>query len=133
MTAQDSGRPLDGVRVLDFGQYVAGPMAATLLADAGAAVTRVEPPGGPWFTDPGNAYLLRGRAATHVLDLKSAERRSRALALVAEADVLIENFRPGVMARLGLDAATCQGTKPGMVYCSVPGFFDMVERGVLGR
>src|SRR3984957_19324216 len=102
MTAQDAGRPLDGVRVLDFGQYVAGPMAATLLADAGAAVTRIEPPGGPWFSDPGNAYLLRGRAATHVLDLKSAVGRSRALALVAEADVLIENFRPGAMARLGL-------------------------------
>lgn len=51
-----SGRPLEGVRVLDFGQYVAGPMAATLLADAGAEVTRIEPPGGPRFTDSGNAY-----------------------------------------------------------------------------
>ena len=133
MTAQDSGRPLDGVRVLDFGQYVAGPMAATLLAEAGAAVTRVEPPGGPWFTDPGNAYLLRGRAAAHVLDLKSAEGRSRALALVAEADVLIENFRPGVMARLGLDAATCQDLNPGLVYCSLPGFSELDERaGVAG-
>jgi crotonobetainyl-CoA:carnitine CoA-transferase CaiB-like acyl-CoA transferase len=127
-TGRDSGRPLDGVRVLDFGQYVAGPMAATLLADAGAAVTRVEPPGGPWFTDPGNAYLLRGRAATHVLDLKSAAGRSRALALVAEADVLIENFRPGVMARLGLDAATCQGLNRGLVYCSLPGFSELDER-----
>ena len=56
MTAQGSGQPLEGVRVLDFGQYVAGPMAATLLADAGAEVTRIEPPGGPRFTDPGNAY-----------------------------------------------------------------------------
>jgi crotonobetainyl-CoA:carnitine CoA-transferase CaiB-like acyl-CoA transferase len=131
MTAQDSGRPLDGVRVLDFGQYVAGPMAATLLADAGAAVTRVEPPGGPWFTDPGNAFLLRGRAATHVLDLKSAQGRSRALALAAEADVLIENFRPGVMARLGLDAATCQGLNRGLVYCSLPGFSELDERAGL--
>src|SRR6202789_834942 len=104
LTAQDSGRPLDGVRVLDFGQYVAGPMAATLLADAGAAVTRVEPPGGPWLADPGNAYLLRGRAATHVLDLKSVEGRSRALALVAEADVVIENFPPGGIVRLRLHA-----------------------------
>ena len=131
MTAQDSGRPLDGVRVLDFGQYVAGPMAATLLADAGAEVTRIEPPGGPRFTDPGNAYLLRGRAATHVLDLKSTEGRSRALALVAGADVLIENFRPGVMARLGLDAATCHDLNRGLVYCSLPGFSELDERAGL--
>jgi crotonobetainyl-CoA:carnitine CoA-transferase CaiB-like acyl-CoA transferase len=131
MTPQASARPLAGVRVLDFGQYVAGPMAATLLAEAGAEVTRVEPPGGPWFTDPGNAYLLRGRAATHVLDLKSPEGRSRALALVAEADVLIENFRPGVMARLGLDAATCLGLNRGLVYCSLPGFSELDERAAL--
>ena len=71
MTPEGSARPLEGVRVLDFGQYVAGPMAATLLADAGAEVTRIEPPDGPRFSDPGNAYLLRGRTATHVLDLKS--------------------------------------------------------------
>lgn len=57
MTAQASTRPLDGIRVLDFGQYVAGPMAATLLADAGAEVTRIDPPGGPRFTDPGNASI----------------------------------------------------------------------------
>ena len=133
MTAQDSGRPLDGVRVLDLGQYVAGPMAATLLADAGAEVTRIEPPGGPRFTDPGNAYLLRGRAATHVLDLKSPEGRSVALDLVAGTDVLIENFRPGVMARLGLDAATCLDLNRGLVYCSLPGFSELDERtGVAG-
>jgi crotonobetainyl-CoA:carnitine CoA-transferase CaiB-like acyl-CoA transferase len=125
---QASVRPLDGVRVLDLGQYVAGPMAATLLADAGAEVTRIEPPGGPRFTDPGNAYLLRGRAATHVLDLKSPEGQGQALALVAGSDVLIENFRPGVMARLGLDADTCLGVNRGLVYCSLPGFSELDER-----
>jgi len=128
MTPQASGRPLDGVRVLDFGQYVAGPMAATLLADAGAEVTRIESPGGPRFTDPGNAYLLRGRAATHVLDLKSAEGQAQALALAARSDVLIENFRPGVMGRLGLDAATCHDLNQGLVYCSLPGFSELDER-----
>jgi crotonobetainyl-CoA:carnitine CoA-transferase CaiB-like acyl-CoA transferase len=133
MTAQDSGRPLDGVRVLDFGQYVAGPMAATLLVDAGAEVTRIERPGGPQFADPGNAYLLRGRAATVVLDLKSPEGRAQALAQAARSDVLIENFRPGVMARLGLDAATCHDLNPGLVYCSLPGFSELDERaGVAG-
>ena len=130
MTARDSGRPLDGVRVLDFGQYVAGPMAATLLADAGAEVTRIEPPGGPRFTDPGNAYLLRGRAATHVLDLKS-RRAGRGARAGGQADVLIENFRPGVMARLGLDAATCQDLNRGLVYCSLPGFSELDERAGL--
>src|SRR5215471_15668152 len=119
VTPNGSVRPLDGVRVLDFGQYVAGPMAATLLADAGAEVTRVEPPNGPWFTDPGNAYLLRGRAATHVLDLKSTAGQSQALALAARCDVLIENFRPGVMARLGLGADACHDLNPGLVYCSL--------------
>jgi len=133
MTAQRSGRPLEGVRVLDFGQYIAGPMAATLLADAGAEVTRIEPPGGPWFTDPGNAYLLRGRAATHVLDLKSTAGQSQALALVAGSDVLIENFRPGVMARLGLGAQSCHDLNRGLVYCSLPGFSELDERaGVAG-
>jgi len=133
MTAQGSGRPLAGVRVLDFGQYVAGPMAATLLADAGAEVTRIEPPGGPRFTDPGNAYLLRGRTATHVLDLKSPEGQTRARALVAGSDVLIENFRPGVMARLGLDAATCHDLNRGLIYCSLPGFSELDERaGIAG-
>jgi crotonobetainyl-CoA:carnitine CoA-transferase CaiB-like acyl-CoA transferase len=131
MTAQDSGRPLDGVRVLDFGQYVAGPMASTLLADAGAEVTRIEPPGGPRFTDPGNAYLLRGRTATHVLDLKSAAGQSQALALVARSDVLIENFRPGVMARLGLGAEACHDLNRGLVYCSLPGFSELDERAAV--
>jgi crotonobetainyl-CoA:carnitine CoA-transferase CaiB-like acyl-CoA transferase len=131
VTPEASVRPLEGVRVLDLGQYVAGPMAATLLADAGAEVTRIEPPGGPRFTDPGNAYLLRGRAATHVLDLKSPEGRSLALDLVAGSDVLIENFRPGVMARLGLDAATCLDLNRGLVYCSLPGFSELDERAGL--
>ena len=131
MTGHGSGRPLEGVRVLDFGQYVAGPMAATLLADAGAEVTRIERPGGPRFADPGNAYLLRGRAATHVLDLKSTAGRRQALTLAADCDVLIENFRPGVMARLGLGAEDCHDLNPGLVYCSLPGFSERDERAGL--
>ena len=132
-TPQAPVRPLEGVRVLDFGQYIAGPMAATLLADAGAEVTRIEPPGGPWFADPGNAYLLRGRVGTHVLDLKSAAGQRAALALVAGSDVLIENFRPGVMARLGLGAQSCLDLNHGLVYCSLPGFSELDERaGVAG-
>jgi crotonobetainyl-CoA:carnitine CoA-transferase CaiB-like acyl-CoA transferase len=123
--------PLAGVRVLDFGQYVAGPMAATLLADAGAEVIRVETPGGPRYSDPGNAYLLRDRAATHVLDLKTPEGKAQALSLVDKADILIENFRPGVMARLGLDADTCHKRNRGLIYCSLPGFSEQDERAAL--
>ena len=66
-----------------------------------------------------------------MLDLKSPEGQARALALVAGADVLIENFRPGVMARLGLDADTCLGLNRGLVYCSLPGFSELDERAGL--
>ncbi len=66
-----------------------------------------------------------------MLDLKSPEGRAQALALVAGSDVLIENFRPGVMARLGLDAATCHDLNHGLVYCSLPGFSELDERAGL--
>ena len=128
MTGTVPDLPLQGVRVLDLGQYVAGPLAATLLGEAGAEVVRVERPGGPSLDDPGNAYLLKDRAATHVIDLKTPDGRSRALDLVAGADVLVENFRPGVMARLGLDDGVCRARNPGLVYCSLPGFSERDER-----
>jgi crotonobetainyl-CoA:carnitine CoA-transferase CaiB-like acyl-CoA transferase len=123
--------PLAEVRVVDFGQYVAGPMAATLLADAGAQVVRIEAPGGPFLRDPGNVYLLRDRSEVHTLDLKTDEGRRAALALVSKADILIENFRPGVMARLGLGPADCEAVNPGLVYCSLPAFSEQDERSSL--
>src|SRR5918912_1289237 len=95
--------PLAGVRVVDFGQYVAGPLAAMLLADAGADVVRVEPPGGPRWPTPANATWNRGKRSV-VLDLKRADDQALARRLVASADVVVENFRPGVMERLGLGA-----------------------------
>jgi crotonobetainyl-CoA:carnitine CoA-transferase CaiB-like acyl-CoA transferase len=131
MTEKNAKLPLEGVRVLDFGQYVAGPMAATLLADAGAEVVRIETPGGPRFVDPGNAYLLRGRAATHTLDLKRLADREEALSLVKGADILLENFRPGVMSKLGLGADACMKLNPGLIYCSLPGFSELDERAHL--
>src|SRR3984957_8011100 len=97
---------LSGVRVIDFGQYLAGPLAAMLLADQGAEVIRVDPPGGPRLQARVNSVLLRGR--THVaLNLKDPAERAQAEELVASADVLVENFRPGVMDRLGLGPAAC--------------------------
>ncbi|MDR5698500.1 CaiB/BaiF CoA-transferase family protein [Agromyces aerolatus] len=121
---------LAGVRVVDFGQYIAGPMAAMLLADQGADVIRVDPPGGPRWPSPANAALLRGRRSV-VLDLTSEEDRERAVKLVASADVVIENFRPGVMDRLGLGAGRFTRIAPQLIFCSMPGFGADDERADL--
>jgi crotonobetainyl-CoA:carnitine CoA-transferase CaiB-like acyl-CoA transferase len=113
--------PLTGVRVVDFGQYVAGPAVAMMLADQGAEVIRVDPPGGPMWDSPANAVLNRGKLSI-VLDLKTEGDRAIALRLAASADVLVENFRPAVMARLGLGAEAVTALNPRLVYLSLPGF-----------
>jgi len=112
---------LDGIRVVDFGQWIAGPLAAMLLADQGADVIRVDPPGGPRWKTPANATWNRGKRHV-VLDLAQPRGRAAARALIAEADVLVENFRPGVMGRLGLGPDEATGDHPRLVYCSLPGF-----------
>ena len=114
-------RALSGLRVLDFGQYLAGPLAALMLADQGAEVIRIEPPGGPRWRHPANATLQRGKRSL-TLDLKRPADRDFALRLVRSADVLVENFRPGAMARLGLGPAQAQALNPRLLYCSLPGF-----------
>ena len=125
--ADAGGGALAGVRVVDFGQYIAGPMAAMMLADQGADVIRVDPPGGPRWDSPANAALLRGRRSV-VLDLTLAEDRERALKLMAGADVVIENFRPGVMTRLGIGPERLSTVAPQLIYCSMPGFGHDDER-----
>jgi len=112
---------LDGVRVIDFGHYVAGPVAGMLLADQGADVIKVDPPWGPGFDSPGNATWNRGKRSI-CLDLKNTEDALVARQLVQSADVTIENFRPGVMERLGLGEQSCRLENPGLVYTSMPGF-----------
>ncbi|MGD9892742.1 MAG: CoA transferase, partial [Dehalococcoidia bacterium] len=112
---------LDGVRVIDFGQYIAGPLAAMLLADQGASVIRVDPPGGPRLATPANAVWNRGKRSI-VLDLTIDDDRATARRLIESADVVVENFRPGVMDRLGLGAATITAANPRLVYLSLPGF-----------
>ncbi|MGH8664193.1 MAG: CoA transferase, partial [Burkholderiales bacterium] len=112
---------LEGIRVVDFGQYIAGPMAAMLLGDQGADVIRVDPPGGPRWDTPANATWNRNKRSI-VLDLKNEAGRETARQLVATADVVIENFRPGVMDRLGLGAEAMTQANPRLVYCSLPGF-----------
>lgn len=114
-------RPLDDLRVLDFGQYIAGPLVGMMLADLGAEVIRIDPPGGPVWKDPAADMLSRGKSSL-VLDLKSEEGRLTAERLVARADVVIENFRPGTMRRLGLSSERLHEINPGLVSLSLPGF-----------
>ncbi len=113
--------PLTGVRVADFGQYVAGPLAAVLLADQGADVIHVDPPGGPRLSGVPDAFFNRGKRRV-ILDLKTGTGRDAARRLAASADVVIENFRPGVLARLGLDLDSLRAGHPGVITCSLPGF-----------
>lgn len=114
-------RPLDGLRVVDFGQWLAGPLVAVWLADAGADVIRVDPPGGPRWDHPANAMLQRGKRSL-VLDLKNEADHAVAQELIARADIVIEGFRPGVMDRLGLGAESMVANHRRLIYCSIPGF-----------
>jgi crotonobetainyl-CoA:carnitine CoA-transferase CaiB-like acyl-CoA transferase len=107
---------LEGIRVVDFGQHIAGPLAALLLADQGADVVHVDPPGGPRWNTDADALLNRGKRRI-CLDLKAADDRTTAQRLVDRADVVIENFRPGVFARFGLDLS-----QPRLIVVSLPGF-----------
>jgi len=114
-------KALAGLRVVDFGQWLAGPLVATWLADAGADVVRVDPPGGPRWAHPANAMLQRGKRSI-VLDLHAEDEREVARRLAGRADVVVENFRPGVMTRLGLGPAEMLAANPRLLYCSLPGF-----------
>ena len=121
---------LDGIRVVDLSQFLPGPMLTVMMADQGAAVIKVEPPAGDparsqgpfeaghsiWFRN-----LNRGKAAV-TLDLKSPAGTAALWALLADADVLVEGFRPGVMARLGFGYADVTARHPGIVYCSISAF-----------
>ena len=118
---------LDGLRVIDFGQYMAGPLAAMMLADNGADVIRVDPPSGPAWDTPANAVWNRGKRRIS-LDLKSAEGRRTAQELIASADVVVENFRPGVMDRLGLGGEESTAQNDRLIYLSMPGFSAGDER-----
>ncbi|QPC91750.1 CoA transferase [Mesorhizobium sp. INR15] len=113
--------PLSGIRVLDFGQYIAGPAVAMILGDLGATVVHVDPPSGPLWDNPANAVLNRNKMIV-TIDLKTALGLEQARALVAEADIVIENFRPGVLARLGMDFAALRKARPELVTLSIPGF-----------
>ncbi len=113
---------LDGIRVLDFTIWRPGPYATQLLAELGADVCKIEPPGGdPMRAYPGLFAELNVNKRSVMLDLKAAGGRERALQLAGEADVVIEGFRPGVASRLGIGAAEIHRVNAHAVYCSVSG------------
>jgi crotonobetainyl-CoA:carnitine CoA-transferase CaiB-like acyl-CoA transferase len=113
---------LDGVVVLDLSQGIAGPIAGMLLADHGARVTKIEPPGGdPSRALSGARVWHRGKRSA-CFDLDDAHDREDVLALAARADVLLESFAPGEAAARGLDLHALRATAPRLVHCSVTGY-----------
>jgi crotonobetainyl-CoA:carnitine CoA-transferase CaiB-like acyl-CoA transferase len=129
---QPNAPPLAGLTVLDFTRVLSGPYCTMLLADMGARVIKVEQPSrgddtrawGPPFLGAESAYFLsvNRNKESLTLDLKSSAARAVVDRLLDRTDVLVENFRPGAMARLGLDYARVAATHPGIVYCSISGF-----------
>jgi crotonobetainyl-CoA:carnitine CoA-transferase CaiB-like acyl-CoA transferase len=121
---------LSGIRVIDLSVFLPGPMMTMMMADQGAEVIKIESAAGDpardqapfeagqsvWFRN-----LNRGKASI-VLDLKSETGKARLRELIADADVFVEGFRPGVMARLGFDAAAVQAMNPRIIYCSISAF-----------
>lgn len=148
-----SGRrtALDGIRVLELGQVMAGPFCALQLCDMGADVIKVEPPEGDPTRQMGTragsdstcfTAMNRGKRGI-VLDLKSARGRDALVRLVAGADIFLENFRPGVMHALGLDYAALSAVNERLIYASISGYgqtgpdrakggFDLVAQGASG-
>src|SRR5438105_12789000 len=124
--------PLEGITVLDLTRVLSGPYCTMLLADMGARVIKIEQPGkgddtrgwGPPFVEGESAYFLsinRNKESV-TLDFKKPEGRAILSTLVATSDVLVENFRPGTLAKLGLDYKTLAPRHPRLVYCSISGF-----------
>jgi crotonobetainyl-CoA:carnitine CoA-transferase CaiB-like acyl-CoA transferase len=145
-------RPLQGVRVLDLTQFLSGPYATQILADLGAEVIKIEPHGGdssrtipPYFVGHDSAYYLsvnRNKKSVAV-DMKHADGRQVVQELARHSDVVIENFRPGVAAKLGLDYAALSASHAGLIWCSISGFgqdgpyrelpaYDMIVQALSG-
>jgi crotonobetainyl-CoA:carnitine CoA-transferase CaiB-like acyl-CoA transferase len=119
--------PLEGMRVVEMGQIVAGPTAGMILGDMGADVIKVEPPDAGTASRPGNMrngsfYYLNRNKRGIVVDLASPEGREVAMRLIRGADVLIENMAPGTMDKLGLGYAKVHEENPRLVYCSLKGY-----------
>ena len=140
--------PLDGIRVIDLSRFLSGPFATQLLADYGADVISVEPPRGRELQGPGarDSYFFlsahRGKRS-FALDLKQQAGRAVLARLLESADVLVENYRPGVLAALGFEPAELRQSHPRLIVCSISGFgadgpyagrpgFDPIAQGMSG-
>ncbi|HWD24014.1 MAG TPA: CoA transferase, partial [Acidimicrobiales bacterium] len=125
-----SGNELAGVKVADFSAIMSGPYCTRLMASLGADVVKIEPPNGEHLrtTPPlraGNSVyfgMLNAGKKSVVIDLRNPEGRRAAEGIIAWADVLIENFRPGVMRKFGLDYESVAQRYPRIVYCSISGY-----------
>lgn len=147
------GGPLEGVRIIDCSAVISGPLATMMLADQGADVIKVEPPGAgditrvPNFFRGGVAALFananRGKRSI-VLNLQEEKGRDLLKRLVADADVFVQNFRPGAMERLGLGEPELRKVNPDLIYCSISGYgqdgpyadrrvYDPVIQGLTGH
>jgi alpha-methylacyl-CoA racemase len=124
-------RPLEGIRVLDFSTLLPGPMASLLLAEAGAEVLKIERPGRGeemrsyqpyWGKESVNFALLNRGKKSIAADLKDPTTRDRVLALAKTCDIVLEQFRPGVMDRLGLGYEAMRAQNPRVIYCAITGY-----------
>lgn len=145
--------PLDGIKVLDLTQFMAGPFCTMLLADMGADVIKIEKPDGgddirrsgpPFVNGESAAFMgINRNKRSVVIDLKSDEGQSIVRRMARNADVLVENMRPGTMDRMGLGYEDLRNENPALVYCSISGFgttgpykdrpgFDLMAQGMSG-
>lgn len=130
--------PLAGIKVVDFSTLLPGPLATLMLAEAGACVLKIERPGGddmrhfpPAYGQSSAPFMaLNGGKQTEMLDLKRTEDVERAFEVARAADILIEQFRPGVMERLGLGYAALRAINPRLIYCSITGFGQFGPRAL---
>lgn len=123
-------QPLSGLFVVDFTTLLPGPLATLMLAEAGAEVLKIEPPGGenarrfpPLIGSESAAFAMLNRGKKSMaLDLKKEPDRDRLISLIKRADIVVEQFRPGVMERLGLGYENLQAINPRLIYCSISGY-----------
>ena len=145
-------KPLQGIRVLDLTQFLSGPFCTQMLGDLGAEVIKVESPAGdmtrqlpPYFVGKDSAYFIsvNRNKKSLVLDLKTKKGVELLKRLVLASDVVVENFRPGVLERLGVDHQELSGLKSSLVWCSISGFgqdgpyqnrpaYDMIVQAMAG-
>src|SRR5438093_4040335 len=151
---QESGwaGPLQGIRVVDLTRVLAGPFATQSLGDLGAEILKIEPPGGgdetrrfpPFIAGESHYFLgINRNKKSLVIDLQQKAGADILRRLVAGADILVENYRPGVMDRLGLGYDALKALNPGLIYCAISGFgltgplrdkpsFDIVTQALTG-